>query len=408
MIITCPSCSTKFSVSSSTVPETGNPKFHCSRCDHIFTGSEKHSKTVSAPIRTPDSAQYSSLGSAEIGSAELGSASGHRVIDINTAERAASSSLKSLEGSQLSLLDSSALTAPEMLSHPEDERDFGVLADWPESSETYGVNLDSSVDVNDAILPSTEAPIRWEHARNFLSSGNNKLDLKADWPEIENAKITPSIGRAIEKPEELPKVDIPTIADLEQAEADLALKREKAFKKKSKAPKTSKAISPLAFLSVPLCLLLGLAFWSNSIENTPYQLASLLKFNTRSLAKVAPGNFNISSVDQQEITLQDGTKVLALQGTLTNGSKKVYRDAMIQASVYDSKNKKIDSVVVPANNKLVGAELSSINKRDLSSMQKKTRGIDKLRIGESRSVRVVLTDLSEKAAYVSARVYSVR
>lgn len=37
MIIQCPSCTTKFAIDSSTVDELDAPRFHCSRCDHLFS-----------------------------------------------------------------------------------------------------------------------------------------------------------------------------------------------------------------------------------------------------------------------------------------------------------------------------------------------------------------------------------
>src|SRR5262245_34779262 len=36
MVIECPSCSTRFSVDAEQLAGIENPRFHCSRCDHLF------------------------------------------------------------------------------------------------------------------------------------------------------------------------------------------------------------------------------------------------------------------------------------------------------------------------------------------------------------------------------------
>lgn len=53
MIINCPSCKTKFSVSPSLIEGVSNARFHCSRCDHFFYLNEKNESSID--IANPES-----------------------------------------------------------------------------------------------------------------------------------------------------------------------------------------------------------------------------------------------------------------------------------------------------------------------------------------------------------------
>lgn len=50
-IIQCPSCQTKFAVRTAQIEEVKNPRFHCSRCDHLFSLEEVLVTSTPAPLR---------------------------------------------------------------------------------------------------------------------------------------------------------------------------------------------------------------------------------------------------------------------------------------------------------------------------------------------------------------------
>ncbi len=50
-IIQCPSCQTKFAVRTAQIEEVKNPRFHCSRCDPLFTLEEVLVASTPAPLR---------------------------------------------------------------------------------------------------------------------------------------------------------------------------------------------------------------------------------------------------------------------------------------------------------------------------------------------------------------------
>lgn|GEM_PF-3666781 len=62
MIVQCPSCQTKFALETSALEGIEEPRFHCSRCDHVFSMEESR-PPFSASVGTPRGA-YAAPGSA--------------------------------------------------------------------------------------------------------------------------------------------------------------------------------------------------------------------------------------------------------------------------------------------------------------------------------------------------------
>ncbi len=444
MIIQCPNCQTKFSLATESLGAASSPKFHCSRCDHVFAMGDASTDFADSQE------QFEQEIDEETDFSELETDSDDQTpSDEITTE-------KPLSGQQLDLIPekqtAAALdfSAGRLIDTLLDEDDSPLItAPWPD--ENNGAPLEA--DMRKALSQQLEMPQSgraansWAAARAIVEAAiedEDKTDTQA--PAFE------PLQRGAEEPSD---VDAKSVTESEQTKesfikgilesplfdrdtplsaGDVVEDKDSVWPKGSADILTdfdgdfeefdeqellaeldatpniavaSRRIGLATAVPAAVCLLLWL--FSSFLVQTPQVADTLLSLTKRELPAPAPRGVSLDELRPNFVALDDGREVVEITGSLINQTSTRFGSIKIEASSYDKKNRPIDRVIVHADNSLSSvSRLASLKHDDINSLQSKRQSEKSLLDSYGRRpFRVVFTDDSGEAAWFSANIYSV-
>ena len=360
LIIQCPSCKTKFSISTELLNSTNVPKFHCSRCDHLF-----HITEQADPILKPPK--------------------------------------------QLDLLDESG-TEKETL-HIEPNQNKAISEEQPAAHD--------SLITNEKLANSDKISISWPEENS--SCKPHKADFSAEHSTFKETKKKAAVVPLKKRSEEV-KIN-PTTPDLSTFAQDFDLNFddeaieeheensvENLKSKNSFIPKISRLPSIVRFSAPPLVICLSLSMFSGILESSPILSKAIYEIAESKYPSPPPSSLKIAKVKTANVALDNGNQVLEVTGELVNNSQRALQEIKVQVSLYDDLNKKRTTIVSSADNGLKRlSRLESLNNEMIEELQsKKLPGEHKLESTKTTPFRVAFTDIPKEASKYSVRVFSVK
>lgn len=354
-VIQCPSCHTKFAVESSQIESYELPRFHCSRCDHVFSFDdgpapkvEQFQETVQPSIAIP------------------------RSLDRNFSSVPPHENLGD---------DGASLTS--RIEKFENEETEQMAFDFAAPKQTTSVQAKSSA--------------LWEERPERL-------------PELTPYKGEDIIIRRPEEPPQQPRTrvspfEIPKPQPLQSSLASGAA---------ISAVQARKEITPwggLLYIIAPIFGFLAALFLiSLLIASDPSGIGASASLTLAPSSPAAPPpELFVASASYEEVTLDNGEILPVVSGRIQNRSGETFKDAMIEAILFDKEGKEILTSRSVASSPLIRTRIKALSPEMIKNLQ--TSGRNRkfaLKPGDgSDFVMVLFGEGAEKAASYLVRIYSV-
>ncbi|MCO6431258.1 MAG: zinc-ribbon domain-containing protein [Deltaproteobacteria bacterium] len=407
MIIQCPKCKTKFSVSSELVAGYELPRFHCSRCDNVFDldtkseltienrdiglASEKRLSSVPspAPLQSPapaepppqatqvktfmqeESEEQESLTAVPSQPQEPRSLQIPRAFDSTFTPAAPHEPRRQESIEQLPFSFSGG--SDETYS----EQDSFDLAQEQESSEMpFGISIGSNPKQDFTLVNPGTTPPLFSKEFDLPQAPHHSPEAAADMvPDF------PGVGISI--PDHLPSRYTPWRSFFTIA-------------------------TPML---VVLALLAGVSYY---LVKSPTFAHAFINSISASAPKFPPAALHITNLRFKKIILDSGESVYAVVGKVRNNSNQAFKEVTLEGLAFGANGHLIAQSKVSAGATLVDARMKSFPVETLRELQAAPSGKNyELAPGKSQDFLVALLDAPKgtdpsKAAYFSARIHSVR
>lgn len=402
IIVQCPSCQTKFAVDNSLVAGLEAPRFHCSRCDHVFSFASPSSTGEEAGTQA-ETSQLAEAPSLFEESAENSDEPMHASFPEDLDEEETQGAFVTPLGSRSSAPHESApeLAAHESAPNPEPAQ---VQNQWSRFASRFTSR--DSFDANAAREVSIRHEPPHEHIEQIpLSfSPSESLSDTALASRPSEIRQATSARDLLGSPDEyLPPSLIPDEAFGPEIES--------AALPSTALPRATRPWVSFAWVCAPivafLCILASGSVLLASSERAAESVSSLLY---PSAPQVAPADLMIRNARFKKVVLDSGETVRIISGELVNGSDRTFRDVLVEGMVFDSNGMLVDSVRAHAASGLAKTRLKSLSPDMIESFQARelVRRFE-LRPGERHEFMVaLLSPESASARFFSTRVYSVR
>ncbi len=410
LIIQCPNCQTRFSVAKAAVAGLDSLRFHCSKCDNVFSKSVSELPPLTSKPADEDRAILTPQKVAQEIIKEVVPSNNQPSVPVTQPSTPLQKIEKPIERTE-------PLTFSKPLSSPA----FSNPA--PQFGESK--HIDRSVtEPKAALMPPIEPPPLAAKSGEAKSSFDAKpiprfeedtyqtsfkfSDQKSPTaidPDRATGKrlgleAAPQLGSA-------PKGDAKPVrswSDDFGINDDWQLGDQYILTKHAGFSGFTMLVAPLVGF---LILLGGVGFYLGS---NPQFTQEILSAAIPSLPMVPPDGLHIEKASFETIKLENGEEVRLVSGRITNSTLQAFEDVKIEAHAFDKSGNIIDRATVGSGNSLAETRVKSLSKEMISELQSE-QGRDRsvLRPGESREFSVALLDRTiSKAAFFSARIYSVR
>lgn len=447
-IIQCPACNTKFALDKGLFDQQDCPRFHCSRCDNVFS--------LQTELKQ-DTQQKNSLEN------KIEERKEKRKIE----KRIEQATEKQLEQNVEHNLENFSENKPSVTSTT-----FQGLAE--DLSNELGLN--QSVNQGVELIPNPNAPIapilsalsnnqsdtdlqpesqitersRAERPKTHRSQAlrvPNQLDLSLDpYAPHENnntehtggttplrAKLS-QLGAAKDstlqtafdfnaKPSadtlELPRFSS-SIAERYSKSSSAPLRSDRPdLNDDSKQPSFSTSANlrlgslvknnPLGLISAPIVFLLAiLALFTVFSRQFPIEAHSLLSSIFPNSPKVAPSGLNIEEPNFRRVILESGESVSLISGRILNNTSERFSEIQIEGQAFNNAGRLVSSATSSSATALARTRIKSLTPEMIDSIQSEKRSFS-LNPGEEQSFTIALIDNDvSNASYFAARIFSVR
>ncbi len=391
MIVQCPSCETRFSVDPELISGVKNPRYHCSRCDHLF----EVNKALALKEQEKTSPHF----------------------DPKENEETLFSETLSREQLDLLPLDESPLiTEPiapvsfEDFSSEEEESLPLLTAQWPEGN----ISKPYEADLRTSLPPDLQK--RFDRKPKY----NNGTDLHISSPPT--SPLSSSHSEMTLEPRSEPKIpaplsttsETPSLPRIDDLSFDLVDPGPSEVKFRPYYPKQlgiQSFLSPVLLVcSCPIIIALLFFVWSQFLSSDPHNINKLLSMIRYQPAQLAPAGLNLVNLQSDLVTLFDGKQVLEIEGILKNASSKVLRDIQIEARLFDKQNRPIEKKLVHYDSSLgTASTIDSMKKESLETLEKKLPSKQSSFAPQAlQNIRIIFTGDIENARWFTTRVYTVK
>jgi hypothetical protein len=439
-IIQCPDCQTKFALSPQAVQGLDSPRFHCSRCDHIFTLRAEEVGSARAAA-FPLAAGASSSEFPEISPTEASVASQLPQDDVPWEHAQEGFSIDhdatDYGATQLAAADYSALEAlpvePGLPADSDNERfseeaarfDASIQEIASESEPTFTPTVTSTVTPTVSRASSLAGTVQ---GLSMPQSYESKFSIRAPHESLaehedSSAGATqlrlhlgarPSISRQLSQESAGEQTAILPASALSPAMTaavpSALLARVPAALPRLRWRSLGLLLMPLGIF---MLLLLGAAIFSgrypsiaeglvDSVFVAPYQ--------------VAPAGVQVAQLKLKFVTLDGGESVALLSGQIMNDTSQDFRDVVLEALAFDMRGAVLATQRVHKEHSLAKSRVKALTPEMIELIQSgasasDTRSTSVLKAGTREDFSIALlpssVDFSQINTY-SARVYSVR
>lgn len=414
VIIQCPSCQTKFSVNTDMLNEHELPRFHCSRCDHVFDMEAKPESIAidnqgKAPSKIAVTTSAPTAILPPILQEEPPISPSFNILPENIAEKNDSTTVKPTLLSSPILDQSKSLQIPRTIDEtimPSAPHESNQLNEF----EQLSMNLTSSQTDSPIETPpedSDSLPYGVSIGKPYFDNALQKEAHDAakeiaqalsgttnDFPQRSNFEISPPSSRS--------DLDIIPHDDIELVNHRLT-------------PQVSPWRGFFVLLTPLLFTLAMLSIWAFILSNSPNISERFADSLGSSLPKFAPAGLRVEGIKFNKIILDSGEVVHTIQGKLKNDSVESIDEIIVEGLVFDKSGKLITHSKINAASSLADSRIKSLPLEMIQNLQRaKPSKRSTLVPGADQSFVVALIDEEKeridlsKAAYFSARIHSVR
>ena len=350
-IIQCPGCQTRFLVASSAFSEIEVPRFHCSRCDHIFSLAPDAVTAIAGlgPNRPP---------------ADTTPPADHDPLEP-IAESALGEAFAEGEEAAAPRLAPPAAFIDDITDYPGNET--------RSTGPTRGLAIPRGLD----------------------------------------RSVRASAPHEIEREEQIPLSFVQSTREPGASGANTATPAppERSAPTAHRTATTSRGWRGLATVGLPLgatlLLLIAVSSWLGLRAEGDADLSHRL-FPTA--PQVPPVGTQLTATRFRRVTLNNGEAVYAVSGTVVNGAGQAVSDVVIEASVFGADGRTLATVQAPGALALARARLKSLSTvtiRELQSAPATRR--QEISPGEREDFTIALPEFNPREArFFAARVHSVR
>ena len=413
-IIQCPRCETRFSVAAQLLGQQGSPRFHCSRCDHVFGIDEQKARGVS-PEPEPSIAQQIVNGDwtpPSRSSEPLSWNSPSRSTQTKGLEIPSVKNFFGLPSAPHESFDVPKTSRPlaepipeTMISEQSDleipQISFGFFegikaqAQMPPSTPEVGSTGAETIKLDQPTLTQGDPIIA--PPKSSFSAKNLNFEL----PEGEKREITETDLRTFTSKRSS------AVELFQQAERRRSAEQESTPLGFQRTPSAwNSFFMLLAPIAVALSLLGVLAYYAETHASvTGSVVASLVP----AAPQAAPPGLHIRNTTFKTVTLDSGERVSVISGTLVNGSEKRFRDVQIEGVSFGPNGTPLAQARASASSSLSNTRMKSLTVEMIENLQTAaSKKRFELRPGEEQEFSVALLDPeSANANNFSARIYSV-
>lgn len=369
-IIQCPACSTKFSVKTAAFNQQTSARFHCSRCDHVFTVemSALESATSAANAIPPEKPKVAqAFTPSNIAATGFG--------------EDAQQALAAATRAQIELDFKVAHSSVAPIPNPN--QDFRVTPDEPRQSPEDSFQLSK-----------------------FNSAVETTKDSTSEAPKISTAR-SEQIKRNVET---FPRPE-PLQFDFSKTNAapDTQIRPFATSARPNDMPRSPGRWSSAGVLLTILGAFIGLFLIFGVLISFSPTLASRVFALAPKVAQAAPSDVFVRTASVEKIILDGGQAVTVLSGEIQNDSLTNFSSVDIEAAIYDESDQAISTVLTSTSSGLARDRLKSYPPAMLDVLQhSRLPRSGELKAGERKDFMAVFTlEQAAQAKYFSTRVYTV-
>lgn len=345
-VVQCPKCQTKFAVDSKLIIGLDSPKFHCSRCDHVFSCSEFNQSYL--PFK-------------ELGSSVQNTSPQSNSLELNQTlrQQRTRSSSRSLEIPKdfTPELRNRAPHENRSTTEPHDEQvTFDFFEDKPFEPDSF----------NKAEITFHDFP------KSSIESA-----LKEDF----SARSYPNLK-----------------------------KRRQAGRTLTQFFASQNRWANLLILTIPLGLLLLILTITSIYISLNAGSSEMIAKVLPAGPTAAPSGLFIQNTSLQRLVLDTGEKAQVIAGTVINESNQNFSDITIEGLLFDSLGRELEAIKINISNSLAEARIKALSPEMINELQStQMKKHFELPAGSKSNFILVLTnDSGNHASFYSIRIHSVR
>lgn len=412
IVVTCPSCSTKFAVESSLIASYDVPRFHCSRCDSIFELPQQR-KT---PPPSDDTTQRSSSTQRWVlndGSQQVprNNDHGHETPSSDAA------SVKSTDFTLGAIPDPDTFRPRAPLEQVEDRAGLSILGFRPTASRKHSTSL-TRTETQSLLAHAGVAQTQQDDPFSlFDSPGQPQLPQRVSVQELETPTMPPS-GPAIPARPTLPSPPSKTTVVAKSTPPTPSTVKPTQAKTPSSVPQQRSARTQgLMRLSIPVLACIGTMFIvSVASRLMPLTMDSVFGavipgIITGRTAYLPPPELSVQDLNMQLERTQSKETIPIIRGFVNNASDKTFEDVSIEALGFNARGELIVRARAPLRSALSREKISDLPLTTVKKFQNALSASNAtIKGGEKVAFSVALLlegATAQEVIYFSARVFSV-
>lgn len=386
-IIQCPKCQTKFGVESSLLDEVETPKFHCSRCDHLFALNEEYRSQGNAMARIREVLE----GDTERAEKFIKTFSGTNSVPAVDQELSGQSNPRLSEN--VRNVVASGVKLPGTVDVSRNLEDFNVAA--PHEMPVPNLRaLSGSVTEPDQIefdfskfAPKGDARPRTQ-PKDLVTPG---APTSESMPSRPRKKIT---SGAVETP----LFPVPGITHNRKRKWAVAIARTLDYRRPT-----------ATLLAVPVIFCLALLAATSLVFSFNPKSSTLLSGVLSGVPGLAPSGVHLKGVQHRVVLLDSGEQIELISGKIVNESEQDLKKIFIEGAVFNRAGDAIARAKVNAASTVADLRVRTLTPTMIREIQElpEKETID-LAPGTDHSFAVALLGTEvDRTRYFAARIYSV-
>lgn len=402
VIIQCPKCQTKFSVSSEMISELELPRFHCSRCDNVFdmdprTSASFEESDIAAAVAAADttSAVDAPPQKEENDETEVAQLENARTMEINKDTLA-----------QISDIIKANAPVEEEESDPQDS-----------SEQTPVFSLD---------IPSSYQPAPPDSIARAISQDSQEVSPSAKQLSMNLTSQSESasgdeysmpygvtIGNSYEKfasEREVSRQDNPVLEELPDPLPDNSEGVIEHLPRFDKFPTVPRQPGGASLIVTPILLTLFLAgILSFVVARSPGIAETVAGHLGAPLAKFPPTGIYMEEIKFHNLALESGETVRVISGTVKNDSDKSVKNVVVEGFAFGKDGSILESVRVNAGTGFDAGKAAKLSLEEIRNNKIRGKNADLPPNSKTHFV-IPLSEQNNTAAkpeFFSARIHSV-
>ena len=402
-IVQCPNCQAKYAVAAHILRKQEVLRFHCSRCDSIFTREEGGENVEIDQVSTDSATQSNPAGHSQFAAERR-----HAPAAADVFEKVVAPPDQHGEGLG-DLMEEPALLGDDVPEPPS-------LA-APRAQSTQRAPQPRGLEIPRGYVRSWESSAPHENpapaagSQDSLEPSQMELSFKDEKRGYGSVFKRPASNAREANPWPFSIQSTPWNEGAESAYRDpvntLGLS---AYPEGSPSYRRYNPWKAFLVLAVPivafLFILIGLSYAARSSTNTNSLVVQLFP----ELPQAAPTELMLKDLNFKRVNLDNGERVYIVTGKISNQTERTFREVILEGLAFDSLGRNIAKVRVNAGSGLARARIKSLSSSMITNLQTQPPALRyELAPGKQQEISIAFVGYSlPDLAYYSARIYSVK